>query len=278
MCCKQKTGSRGGGLSYGLLILSSLVWSCFLLRKIRSKTLVIGYGEDGIGDDNDVWRMEIEGGKKGDKLETLRSVVRVRHHFLKCLLTCTHEAFPSEWGFGQHEIACSPWQRQTKEGHGWRMRSWFVEENNVTVTTDNQRVPVTSLGLGFWKKLIESHKMMFVINSKLGADEIAKGDWLDMSKQIPIKWPLNLVSQVFSPKEPRTILLGNPRIWILHLLVLILFPLFLFRRLIKSRDVTMVDMFKISKNSGRKHLQVRDGNWHGAIYCLGAASISKIQN
>ena len=53
-----------------------------------------GYGEAGVGDDNDVWRMEIEDGARGDRIQTLVSVIRVRHHHLKCLLSCTLENLP----------------------------------------------------------------------------------------------------------------------------------------------------------------------------------------
>ena len=34
---------------------------------------VTGYGEEGLGDDNDVWRIEIEGGKAGDIVNTMTS-------------------------------------------------------------------------------------------------------------------------------------------------------------------------------------------------------------
>ena len=31
---------------------------------------VTGYGEGGAGDDNDVWRLEVEGGVPGQRIET----------------------------------------------------------------------------------------------------------------------------------------------------------------------------------------------------------------
>jgi dolichyl-phosphate-mannose-protein mannosyltransferase len=34
---------------------------------------VTGYGENGTGDSNDVWRVEIEGGQEGDIVKTVLS-------------------------------------------------------------------------------------------------------------------------------------------------------------------------------------------------------------
>ena len=34
-----------------------------------------GYGEEGAGDDNDVWRLEVEGGAPGQRIETQVSIL-----------------------------------------------------------------------------------------------------------------------------------------------------------------------------------------------------------
>ena len=210
----------------------------------KSHYQVTGYGEEGEGDDNDVWRIEIEGGARGDRIETLISVIRVRHHFLKCLLSCTLENLPMEWGFNQHEVACSPWQRQTNEQKGMRRSTWIVEENNVTSSggEENKRLGPDSLAMGWWERFIMSHKVMLFLNSRLG-EQSEIPEWIDMSKQPCIKWPFNIISQPFSPIEPKTYLLGNPRIWILNLGVLIIFPIILGMRIILTRDTSLVDMF-----------------------------------
>ena len=179
------------------------------------------------------------------------SVVRVRHHHLACLLTCTLEPLPGEWGFGQQEVACSPWQRPTKEARGMRRSTWTVDENNLTVaemeTEDNPVIAASSLAMGFWEKLWESHRMMLWMNSKLTGNE-GKGEppeWANIQKQPPFKWPPNLVSQIFSGAEPRVYLLGNPRIWRLNLAVLLLFPCLLLLRAVRTRDpAATVDMFR----------------------------------
>ena len=212
---------------------------------------VTGYGEEGKGDDNDVWRIEIEDGKSGDIVNTMTSgkdhrisyiilvlfcsiiaVIRLRHNFLKCLLTCTNERLPSEWGYSQQEIACGPWQRQTKEMKGFRKSTWIVEDNNnPSNENDVTKVPIASIAPGFWEKLIESHKLMLFINSRLGEDK----SWYDFNTQIPIKWPFDIISQVFSSVEPRIFLLGNPFIWAVNFVCLVIFPFVLAYQTIKRR-------------------------------------------
>ena len=42
-----------------------------------------GYGENGTGDANDVWRVEILGGKEGDRIQTVTTKIKLHHYFLK---------------------------------------------------------------------------------------------------------------------------------------------------------------------------------------------------
>ena len=126
-----------------------------------------------------------------------------------------------------------------------RRSSWIVEENNVTSgSKENARLGAGDLAMGWWEKFISAHKVMLFLNSKLGEpNESGVPDWADMGKQPPIKWPFNIISQPFSPVEPKTYLLGNPRIWILNLAVLVIFPILLGMRIILTRDTSVVDMF-----------------------------------
>ena len=208
---------------------------------------VTGYGEDGRGDDNDVWRIEIEDGRPGDLVKTMTSVLRLRHHFLHCLLSCTNENLPAEWGFNQHEIACSPWQRQTRDKKGFRKNTWVVEDNfNSDQDSQVKKVPISTIAPGFWQKLLQSHRVMFFVNSRLGEDN----SWYSLQQQIPVKWPFDIVSQVFSAKEPRIFLLGNPLIWATHLICLIIFPFVLFHKIIKNRKMSSSESkhFKAAKS------------------------------
>ena len=45
----------------------------FLLVILTHDVQVSGYGENGTGDANDVWRVEIDGGKEGDIVKTVLS-------------------------------------------------------------------------------------------------------------------------------------------------------------------------------------------------------------
>ena len=160
------------------------------------------------------------------------SVVRLRHNFLKCLLTCTNEKLPNEWGFSQQEIACGPWQRQTKEKKGFRKNTWIVEDNDLP-SQENEvtKVPIASIAPGFWEKMVTSHRLMLFINSRLGEDK----SWYDINEQIPIKWPFDIVMQIFSSEEPRIYLLGNPFIWAVNFVCLVIFPFVLAYQTIKKR-------------------------------------------
>ena len=209
---------------------------------------VTGYGEDGKGDHNDVWRIEIEDGQVGDVVQTMKSVLRLRHHFLHCLLTCTNENFPAEWGFNQQEIACSPWQRQTREKKGFRKNTWIVEDNEYNSThldIEVTKVPISTVAEGFWEKLVHSHRVMLFVNSRLGEDH----SWYSWSHQIPIKWPFDIVSQVFSSQEPRIFLLGNPIIWAINLACLLVIPFLLFHKVLKNRQMSQSESkhFKAAK-------------------------------
>ena len=55
---------------------------------------VSGYGDDGVGDDIDVWKIDIVDGKAGDVVRTMTSKIKLKHLFLNCLLTCVGDQLP----------------------------------------------------------------------------------------------------------------------------------------------------------------------------------------
>ena len=197
---------------------------------------VTGYGEDGVGDENDLWRVEVEGLPPGEPLKPLVDRVRFRHHHLNCLLTCTSEQLPKEWGFGQQEISCSPWQRQTNEARGFAHSVWMVEET-VQEKNNQEVLPVQALAPGFLGKFIESHKMMFYVNRRMGTG----GSREEMTLQAPWKWPLNICTQKWSGpvKSPadgtKIVLVGSPAVWWPNLAALVLCPAILAFALFKAR-------------------------------------------
>lgn len=65
------------------------------------------YLQKGEGDEDDIWRIELEGGTKGEIIEIVRHSFRLVHNSFKCVLVTTEKNYP-EWGFGQTEVACNP--------------------------------------------------------------------------------------------------------------------------------------------------------------------------
>jgi len=157
--------------------------------------------------------------------------IRFRHHFLKCFLACTAEDLPKEWGLGQLEVACSPWQREIKENLGFQANSWFVEDN---IKENFPEMKINSVAPGFLHKFLETHQMMFFINKRIGA----KATYAESGGQIPIKWPFNMIAQIFSPTEPRVYLLGNPFVWWTNLAFLVFCPWVIFYKVFKTKRTT----------------------------------------
>ena len=189
---------------------------------------VTGYGDDGEGDENDVWRIEIVDGNEGDVVNTMTSRIKLRHYHIDCLLTCVGDQLPKEWGYGQIEVTCSPWRKYTNENLGFHEFAWIVEENTHE---KHAMVPINLIDPGFLYKFIESHERMFYVNKRLGG----KPDPHGPPSHDPRKWPTNEISQKFCPHEPRVTLLGNPIIWWLNLALLVMFPMMAGRSLFKQR-------------------------------------------
>ena len=84
---------------------------------------VSAYGfPDFEGDANDFWRVEIEGGKEGDRLQTLRSKFRLFHALQSCSLF-SHPVQLPDWGFGQQEVTCIQNGKKPKT-------LWMIEESS----------------------------------------------------------------------------------------------------------------------------------------------------
>ena len=50
--------------------------------------------QNGTGDSNDLWRVEIEGGKDGEEVKALKSIFRLIHHNLGCALFSHNKQLP----------------------------------------------------------------------------------------------------------------------------------------------------------------------------------------
>lgn len=156
---------------------------------------VTGYGEDGIGDANDVWKVEIIGGTEGDVVETVTSKIKLHHYFMKCVLTCSNKQLP-KWGYEQQEVSCNPTVRDPNA-------LWNVEDNFYPKLPN---VSFQNFAPGFVSRFLESHAVMFQGNAGLKPKE---GEYTSR----PWEWPINFRGQFFSGNDHRIYLLGNPVIW-----------------------------------------------------------------
>lgn len=186
---------------------------------------VTGYGINGTGDANDLWQVEVCGGKKGDLVKVLRSKVRFLHRSTGCVLYSSGKMLP-KWGWEQVEVTCSPYLKETPNSQ------WNIEDHI------NPRLPNISLCVlkpSFLEILLESHIVMIRGNSGLKPkdNEVNSKPW---------HWPINYQGLRFSgvnETEYRVYLLGNPVIWWLNLFSLALF-------------LVMVCLFSLALQRGAK--------------------------
>ncbi|CAG9834515.1 unnamed protein product [Diabrotica balteata] len=156
---------------------------------------VTGYGENGTGDANDVWRITITGAKIGAEVTAVTSKLKFVHYLQSCILTTSGKQLP-KWGYEQQEVTCNP---NLRDQNGL----WNVEENIF------EKLPNVSFEVyapRFLERFLESHAVMFQGNAGLKPKEgeITSRPW---------QWPINYRGQFFSGTQYRIYLLGNPVIW-----------------------------------------------------------------
>jgi len=157
---------------------------------------VSGYGENGTGDANDVFRLEVVGGNEGEIVKAVVHKIKFHHYFMKCVLTTTGKPLP-KWAFEQGEVACNPTLRD-------KNALWNVEDNFFPKI---ENITLSDMAPGFVSKFIESHQVMIQGNAGMKPKE---GEWTSK----PWEWPVNYKGQWFSAgEEHRVYLLGNPVIW-----------------------------------------------------------------
>ncbi|KAM9788125.1 protein O-mannosyl-transferase 2 [Syngnathus typhle] len=164
---------------------------------------VTGYGINHTGDNNDLWQVEVCGGRKGDPVKVLRSKVRFLHKAIGCALSSSGKTLP-KWGWEQVEVTCSPYLKETPSSQ------WNIEDHV------NAKLPNISLAVlkpHFLEILVESHIVMIRGNSGLKPKDN------EMNSK-PWHWPINYQGLRFSgvnETEYRVYLLGNPVVWWLNL-------------------------------------------------------------
>ena len=131
------------------------------------------YGEDGVGDANDVWQVFVVNGEPNEPIRTVTSKLKFVHYLTKCALHSHSKQLP-KWAYEQIEVTCNP---------------NILDKNTVWNVEDNlfDKLPNVSFNVyapSFLEKFIESHLVMFQGNSNLKPKEgeITSRPW---------QWPIN---------------------------------------------------------------------------------------
>jgi protein O-mannosyl-transferase 2 len=131
------------------------------------------YGENGTGDVNDVFKLELINGYSDQKVETVTSKIRLVHYLIDCAIQSHSKQLP-KWGYEQMEVSCTP---------------NLLDKNSLWNVEDNfyPRLPNVSFKLyapSLLQKLIESHAVMLQGNAGLKPKEgeVTSRPW---------QWPIN---------------------------------------------------------------------------------------
>ncbi|CAL4102455.1 unnamed protein product [Meganyctiphanes norvegica] len=157
----------------------------------------------------ELWAVHIIGGSPGEKVRPFDSRLKLICVPLTCGLTWTDQRLPLKWGFLQPEISCGANLMDPKT-------EWIVEAN---LNPYMKNRTFEHVRIGFWQRFIESHQMMSFINARLKP----AGDDLQNSHR-PWMWPIMRMSQVWYDVEFRIVLLGNPIIFWVNLIFLMMAP------------------------------------------------------
>ncbi|KAK8847542.1 hypothetical protein IAR55_005400 [Kwoniella newhampshirensis] len=171
---------------------------------------VAGYGNATIGDDNDIWVVEVVDDTQRSKKENedgrihaLTTRMRFRHRDLRCYLRAANAVLP-QWGFKQVEVSCDK-ENNPKDLHTY----WNVESHW------NERLPAGNAKLyksPFWRDFVHLNVAMWTSNNALVPDP----DKEDILASKPFDWPflrLGLRMCGWGDNQIKFYLLGTPIIW-----------------------------------------------------------------
>ncbi|KAG5671930.1 hypothetical protein PVAND_002098 [Polypedilum vanderplanki] len=134
---------------------------------------VTGYGENGTGDANDIFKILILNGKESDSIHTVSTKFKLVHYFQHCAVTSSGKQLP-KWGFEQQEVSCNPNLRD-------KNALWNVEDNYFELLPN---VSFHVYAPGFFARFLESHAVMLQGNAGLKPKEgeVTSRPW---------QWPIN---------------------------------------------------------------------------------------
>ena len=107
---------------------------------------------------------------------------------------------------------------------------WEIVENE---SPEGSPVYINSLESGFWFKFKELHHRMGFMMNRIGTHKDQNIGGLDA-----LKWPLNLISQKFCPESPRATMVGNPAIYAINIVCVILFLTLVFLKKLTRYFIT----------------------------------------
>nr|XP_039273623.1 protein O-mannosyl-transferase 2-like [Styela clava] len=178
---------------------------------------------------NELWKIDVV--KTTDittgKIRVIQTKFRLIHVNSGCALHSSFKKLP-DWAANQYEVVCSHLHRD------FQTALWNVE---IHYHRYLQKSTLASCQMTFLERFVESHLVMASSNSliKPTAGDIASRPW---------QWPLNYKGQVFSfmgEQDLRVHLLGNPLIYFLNLVVIIVSPVFFaIVRIVELRELSRV--------------------------------------
>jgi dolichyl-phosphate-mannose-protein mannosyltransferase len=206
---------------------------------------VTAYGSKTVlGDANDHWVVEIEGGNSTTELHALNSKFRLRHLNTGCYLMSRTSKLP-DWAFGQQEVTCSTKGRRD-------LTIWRVDSvSHPNMPEGSPRVSYTKPG--FFKSFVQLHKLMWTSNKGL------KGSHPYDSR--PTEWPFMHRGIGFWRSTPDTkgiYLLGNPVVWLSATFAVLLYLGFIVVELV-------LEQRKISFQKSGYYKEMLLGIWFFAI-------------
>ncbi|KAF8584112.1 glycosyltransferase family 39 protein [Ramaria rubella] len=167
------------------------------------------YGNTTVGDVNDHWIVEVvDDLQRGsaehvDRIHSLTTRMRFRHHTLGCYLRAANAVLP-QWGFKQIEVSCDK-ENNPKDAHTY----WNVESHwNDRLPPGEQSLYSSPFFRDFWHLNIA----MMTSNNALIPDP----DKEDVLASKPIDWPwmhLGLRMCGWGDNQIKYYLLGTPTIW-----------------------------------------------------------------
>ncbi|KAB7504168.1 Protein O-mannosyl-transferase 2, partial [Armadillidium nasatum] len=157
------------------------------------------------------WNVKIKDGGENEPVKTLQTKFQLISPKFHCALTWSKESLSHVWGFSQGEAACT---KNLKDPYSF----WKIE----TVTNPHaDNSSFDNITISFLERLAESHQVMTFINARL--KPVDNFDNLDR----PWMWPILYKSAPWYDVQFRIVLLGNPLLFLLNFVSLIVTPILL---------------------------------------------------